>query len=427
MRRTVATGISRATGTWRRRFRADGSRTTRSSRSRSRLHRAPANACWWHRERIASPVSRASWTRPTSSATRRATRPGRCCSPTPLPRRSWSRPAWRCASPGSSIGATRDTGPSPTSSPGSTPSEGTCSNGRCRRPGTGSRHPHRPGRGAAARAHPLGEGGPRAAPEHRGQADVGSPLAEREVLPAGFRRHVGRGRGGGRLSGPRVGGGSLQRRLRHPVVRALLGLLRGAPVPALQRLLLPLHRGLHRPRARGVRGWRRRRAQARPRLPSRDDVLGARLSRRSAGPRRAGVPLPGDSRPRSEHRAVDARVAYIQGGLMSPSKKRQGDVGVAEPRTKAKPKLDRPRLYKVLLHNDDYTPMEFVVLVLREVFAKSDADATAIMLHAHTHGMAVAGVYTFEIAETKLQQTMGLAEKAGFPLLCTMEPEDAPG
>jgi len=113
---------------------------------------------------------------------------------------------------------------------------------------------------------------------------------------------------------------------------------------------------------------------------------------------------------------------------MSPSKKRQGgDVGIAEPRTRAKPRLDRPRLYKVLLHNDDYTPMEFVVLVLREVFAKSDADAAAIMLHAHTHGMAVAGVYTFEIAETKVQQTMALSEKEGFPLLCTMEPEDAPG
>ena len=81
----------------------------------------------------------------------------------------------------------------------------------------------------------------------------------------------------------------------------------------------------------------------------------------------------------------------------------------------------------MLLHNDDYTPMEFVVLVLREVFAKSDADATAIMLHAHTHGMAVAGVYTFEIAETKVQETLALAEKAAFPLLCTMEPEDAPG
>jgi ATP-dependent Clp protease adaptor protein ClpS len=99
-------------------------------------------------------------------------------------------------------------------------------------------------------------------------------------------------------------------------------------------------------------------------------------------------------------------------------------VGVAEPKTKAKPKLDRPRVYKVLLHNDDYTPMEFVVLILREVFNKSEADSTAIMLHAHTHGFAVAGVYSFEIAETKVQQTMAIAEKAAFPLLCTMEPDD---
>lgn len=110
---------------------------------------------------------------------------------------------------------------------------------------------------------------------------------------------------------------------------------------------------------------------------------------------------------------------------MSPTRKQQGDVGVAEPKTRAKPRLARPRLYKVLLHNDNFTPMEFVVLVLKEVFAKSEADAMSIMLHAHTHGMAVAGVYTFEIAETKVQQTMALAEKAAFPLLCTMEPEDA--
>ena len=109
------------------------------------------------------------------------------------------------------------------------------------------------------------------------------------------------------------------------------------------------------------------------------------------------------------------------------STKKQSGVGVAEPKTKARPKLDRPRVYKVLLHNDDYTPMEFVVLILREVFNKSDADATAIMLHAHTHGFAVAGVYSFEIAETKVQQTMALASKASFPLLCSMEPEDAPG
>src|SRR5205814_9989160 len=113
---------------------------------------------------------------------------------------------------------------------------------------------------------------------------------------------------------------------------------------------------------------------------------GARVQRRPARPGGPRAPLAGDPGPRGQHRALGARVAYIQGGLMSPRRKQQGDVGVAEPRTKAKPKLDRPRLYKVLLHNDDVTPMEFVVLVLREVFAKSDADATAIMLHAHTHG-----------------------------------------
>jgi ATP-dependent Clp protease adaptor protein ClpS len=111
---------------------------------------------------------------------------------------------------------------------------------------------------------------------------------------------------------------------------------------------------------------------------------------------------------------------------MSTKRKSGGDVSVAEPKAKAKPKLDRPRVYKVILHNDDYTPMAFVVLILREVFNKSDADATAIMLHAHTRGFAVAGVYSFEIAETKVQQTMALADKHGFPLLCTMEPEDAP-
>ena len=113
---------------------------------------------------------------------------------------------------------------------------------------------------------------------------------------------------------------------------------------------------------------------------------------------------------------------------MSPKRQEESEPGVVtKTRPKTRPKLDRPKLYKVLLHNDDYTPMEFVVLVLREVFAKSDADAMAIMLHAHTHGMAVAGVYTFEIAETKVQLTTALAEKAAFPLLCTMEPEDAPG
>ena len=108
------------------------------------------------------------------------------------------------------------------------------------------------------------------------------------------------------------------------------------------------------------------------------------------------------------------------------SPKKSSDVGVAEPKAKARPKLARPRLFKVLLHNDDYTPMEFVVLVLRQVFNKSEADSMSIMLHAHTHGFAVAGVYTFEVAETKVQETMALAEKAGFPLLSTLEPDDTP-
>ena len=90
---------------------------------------------------------------------------------------------------------------------------------------------------------------------------------------------------------------------------------------------------------------------------------------------------------------------------------------------KPKQKLQKPKLYKVLLHNDDYTPMEFVVSLLRGVFHKSESDAAAIMLHAHTHGRAVAGVYSFEIAEEKVAKVTALAEEAQFPLLCTLEPE----
>jgi ATP-dependent Clp protease adaptor protein ClpS len=109
------------------------------------------------------------------------------------------------------------------------------------------------------------------------------------------------------------------------------------------------------------------------------------------------------------------------------SVKKQGggsDVGVAEPKTKVKPKLDKPRLFRVLLHNDNYTPMEFVVMVLQVVFAKSEPDAMTIMLYAHTHGYVVAGVYSREIAETKVEETMKLAGENNFPLLCTMEPDE---
>ena len=108
---------------------------------------------------------------------------------------------------------------------------------------------------------------------------------------------------------------------------------------------------------------------------------------------------------------------------MSTKKKSGSDVGVAEPKAKAKPKLERPRIYKVLLHNDDYTSMEFVVAVLRHVFNRNEVDATSIMLHIHRNGMGVAGIYTREIAETKVAKTLAVAKEAQFPLQCTSEPE----
>ncbi len=91
--------------------------------------------------------------------------------------------------------------------------------------------------------------------------------------------------------------------------------------------------------------------------------------------------------------------------------------------TKTRPKTKKPRLYKVLLLNDDYTPMEFVVLVLEQVFSKSREDATAIMLHVHQKGVGLCGVYTHEIAETKVTQVMDLAHDHQHPLQCTMEKE----
>jgi ATP-dependent Clp protease adaptor protein ClpS len=76
------------------------------------------------------------------------------------------------------------------------------------------------------------------------------------------------------------------------------------------------------------------------------------------------------------------------------------------------------------LHNDDYTTMEFVVALLMHVFHHGETEAQAIMLHIHRTGMGVAGVYTYEVAETKVAQVRELAEKAEFPLLCTLEPDE---
>lgn len=88
-----------------------------------------------------------------------------------------------------------------------------------------------------------------------------------------------------------------------------------------------------------------------------------------------------------------------------------------------KPKLQKPQLYKVILLNDDYTPMEFVVNILERFFAKNREEATRIMLHVHQKGIGICGVYTREIAETKVQQVLTYAQEHQHPLQCTMEPE----
>jgi ATP-dependent Clp protease adaptor protein ClpS len=86
-----------------------------------------------------------------------------------------------------------------------------------------------------------------------------------------------------------------------------------------------------------------------------------------------------------------------------------------------KPKVEEPPLYKVLLHNDDYTSMEFVVLLLEKVFSKSTVEATRIMLNVHQQGIGVAGIYNREIAETKVAVVHDLARKNEFPLRCSLE------
>ena len=89
--------------------------------------------------------------------------------------------------------------------------------------------------------------------------------------------------------------------------------------------------------------------------------------------------------------------------------------------TKTKPRVKRPNMYRVLLLNDDYTPMEFVVIVLIRFFNKNQEDATRIMLHVHQNGVGECGIYTYEIAETKVTQVMDFARKHQLPLHCVME------
>ncbi len=106
---------------------------------------------------------------------------------------------------------------------------------------------------------------------------------------------------------------------------------------------------------------------------------------------------------------------------MSGSKEIQRTSGLAV--EEAKPKLKRPQLFRVILINDDYTPMEFVVIVLQRFFRLSHDDAVQVMLNVHTRGTGVCGVYPFEIAQTKVREVMNFAKDNEHPLQCTLEPE----
>ena len=91
--------------------------------------------------------------------------------------------------------------------------------------------------------------------------------------------------------------------------------------------------------------------------------------------------------------------------------------------TEKKEKLEKPKLFKVILHNDDFTTMDFVVFVLEYVFKKPTAEAFVIMLNVHQKGIGIAGVYTYEIANMKAEKAMNLARAREYPLLCTVEAE----
>lgn len=101
-----------------------------------------------------------------------------------------------------------------------------------------------------------------------------------------------------------------------------------------------------------------------------------------------------------------------------PGKEDGPERGVA---TKVRPKTKKPSQYRVILLNDDFTPMEFVVAILVGIFKKTPEEATQIMLNVHQNGIGVAGIYTFEVAETKVAQVLDSAKRAGHPLKCTLE------
>jgi len=120
--------------------------------------------------------------------------------------------------------------------------------------------------------------------------------------------------------------------------------------------------------------------------------------------------------------ALKSKEAYFSLSMArKPASQSDSDV-LTESRTEKK--LQKPHLFKVLLHNDNYTTREFVVAVLREVFHRQETEAVQIMLHVHYNGVGVAGVYTYEVAETKIKTVEQLAQANEFPLRLSMEPEE---
>jgi ATP-dependent Clp protease adaptor protein ClpS len=112
-------------------------------------------------------------------------------------------------------------------------------------------------------------------------------------------------------------------------------------------------------------------------------------------------------------------VCFASGGLPMS----QDDI-VITPKTRIKTKVDKPKLYKVILFNDDYTPREFVQMVVQAVFKTGNSVAYRIMITAHQKGSCVVAVYAKDIAETKVKEAMDYAKEAGFPLMFTAEPEE---
>src|SRR5579884_1013836 len=119
-----------------------------------------------------------------------------------------------------------------------------------------------------------------------------------------------------------------------------------------------------------------------------------------------------------EHTAAKSVIARIDMSDIGKRGEEGPGTGVV---VKAKPKTKKPSMYKVLMLNDDYTPMEFVVHILERFFNKNRQEATRIMLHVHRRGVGICGVYTYEVAETKVTQVMDFARQHQHPLQCTLE------